>query len=151
MATRHRKKMPQKPHLAAAVLCERVLVEKDEVVSAIRIVDSFQILIPANMPAGTKPAIELTALLSFKKATGDRAEKHQATLVLRGPSGQMSIHAPSLDFYFKPDPVASANLIVNINLPASEYGTFEIDVSVDGEKVTTMPFRLLEQTPLVTH
>lgn len=148
--------MAEKPLLAAAFLCEKVLFEKDEVITAVRIVDTFYVSLPKDLPAGAKPTIQVTVLLAFKKAVGDEAEKHQATLVVQAPSGKLPRQPPPLDFYFKADEVAGANLIVNIGLPLNEFGIFEIEVLMDGSWVTTIPFRVLERTqaeqkPTVIH
>lgn len=146
--------MAEKPYLSAAFLCERVLLEKDEVLTAVRIVDTFYVSVPKNLPPDAKPTIQLTVLLSFKKVIGDQLEKHQATLHMYGPSGEMSEPPPSLDFYFKADEVSGSNLILNLGLPVKEFGTHRIDVLVDGDHVTTIPFRLLErpeEKPAVIH
>jgi hypothetical protein len=144
--------MAERPLLAAAFLCEKVLLEKDEVVSAIRIVDTLFVSIPSNLPTDPKPVIQVTALVCFKKASpGVEAEKHQAGLRLHLPSGKEQ--PPStMDFTFKPDEVAGANLIVNMSLPAQEFGKYWLDVAVDGEPMTRIPFRLLEkvETPKPT-
>ena len=42
------------PYLAAAVLCEKVLQEKDGVLSAIRLVDRFIITASGTQPPGRK-------------------------------------------------------------------------------------------------
>jgi hypothetical protein len=49
-----------KPHLVAAVLCEKVLQEADGVLSAIRIVDKVIFEVPKGAPSNYVPAIELT-------------------------------------------------------------------------------------------
>lgn len=146
--------MAEKPYLAAAFLCERVLLEKDEVLTAVRIVDTFHVSVPKNLPADAKPAIQITVLLGFKKAIGDQPEKHQAALRVQAPSGEISERPPTLDFYFKAEEVTGANLILTLNLPVREFGTYRIDVLVDDDHVTTIPFRLLErpeETPAVIH
>jgi hypothetical protein len=137
--------MAERPLLAAAFLCERVLQEKDDVLTAIRIIDTLYVSIPPNLPPEAKPVIQITALLGFKKASpSSEIEKHQATVRLRSPLGK-EIPENSRDLFFQPGDIAGANLILNINMEVEEFGLFWLDVSVDGELVTRIPFRLLEK------
>lgn len=137
--------MAEKPFLAAAFLCEKILQEKDETLTAVRIIDTVFVSIPPGLPTGAKPVIQLTALLSFKKATkGVDTEPHQAVLLVHTPSGR-ELPPYVVNFFFKPEEFVGHNLIVNITLALEEFGVFGIDVSVDGEPITRMPFRLLEK------
>ena len=137
--------MAEKPFLAAAFLCEKILQEKDDVLTATRIVDTFSVSIPANLPTSTKPAIAVSGLLSFKKASpGVEAERHQVELRMHLPSGKEQPPA-KMDLVFKPGEFGGANLILNLQIPAEEFGTYRLAVFLDGEPVTQIPFRLLEK------
>jgi len=139
--------MAERPFLAAAFLCEKVLIEKDEVPTAVRIIDTIYVSIPANLPAGAKPVIQLTVFVSFKKASpGVEPERHQAALRLRSPSGREHPPLPANDFFFKAAELAGANLIVNMSLAVEEFGLFWLDISVDDQLMTQVPFRLLEKS-----
>lgn len=137
--------MADKPFLAAAFFCEKVLEQKDDVLTVIRIVDTFFVTIPPNMPQEIKPAIQLTGLLSFKKASpGAEAEKHEARIKLRLPSGTVR-SLPSREFVFKPEELSGFNMILNIGLGVEEYGLFWLEISVDDDEImTSVPFRLLQ-------
>ncbi len=137
-------------------MCERVLEEKDLVLSVIRIVDNYFVQrLPEDLPKEAKPLVSLVAVLCFKKSHAERAPvKHTVTLVLHGPSGKImkSVGQPDEvmvgSFIFEGETTA-ANLIINAGLDASkiEFGPYWFDVSVDGEQVTRIPFRLLERPP----
>ncbi len=135
--------MAEKPYLAAAFLCERILHERDGVLTAIRIVDTFNVTLPPNLPPDAKPAIQITGLLSFKKSSpGAEAEQHQAEIRLRTPSGRE--HPPAVfDVFFKPEQIAGANQIIQMNIGVEEFGLHWLDVLLDGEPITRIPFRLL--------
>src|SRR5260370_4447923 len=125
-----------RPLLASAFICERVLQEKDEVLSAIRMVDKFFVTIPKNLPSDMNPSVLLTIILGFKKAALNDTKKHRARLRLQTPSGQPRPLSPSpskMDFAFPEGQPASANLIVTINLGVKEFGLFWIDVLLDDE------------------
>jgi hypothetical protein len=142
-----------RPYLSAAFVCEKVLQEKDEVVSAIRIVDTLFVSLPKNLPADANPAIPVTVLLGFKKATpGTQPEKHRVTLRLNTPSS--TLEPQTADLVFPEGEPAGANLIVNLTVPVKEFGLFGLDVLVDDELVTRVPFRLQErpaQLPPMMH
>jgi len=138
--------MAEKPYLAAAFLCERVLQEKDDVLSVVRIVDTLYVSVPENLPPNENAAIQITLLLSFKKASpGIEVEKHQAVLRIHPPSGEPKDPIGTTDFFFKQDELAGSNLIINMGLGIKEFGLFSLDVFVDGELMTRIPFRLLEK------
>ena len=121
-------------------------------------VDTFFIQKP-NLPPDFHPAITLAVLLSFKKSEPGPSEKHQVVLRMIAPSGKpLQIKTtpqpqdPTGSFVFEEhaDRIASANLIFNISLAVTEYGQHWIDVLLDGEAVTRIPFSLLlvgEETP----
>jgi hypothetical protein len=141
------KKVAEKPRLAAAILCERVLLEKDDVLSAIRLIDTFYVHVPKELPEGANPIVQLTALLSFKRGAKPDTSTHQAKLKIQGPSGRLRELPVMMEFFFKPGEIASANLVLNIGLGIKEFGRFRLDVFVDGEgPIAEIPFMLLEQT-----
>jgi hypothetical protein len=142
-----RKKTPNKLRLAAAVLCERVLLEKDDVASVIRLVDTFYVTVPKELPAGANAAIPLTLLLSFKRSDEPDTNIHQAKLKMQPPTGPIQDLPLDITFFFKPGDVASSNMIINIMFGVKEFGRFRLDVFVDGEgPIAEIPFMLLEQT-----
>src|SRR5271166_3419843 len=68
-ASDRRNSMEQRPrpYLTAAVLCERVLIEKDDSISAIRIADKLTLqLRPGGLPADAKPLVAITLLVAVK-------------------------------------------------------------------------------------
>lgn len=148
---KRRKKAAEKPRLAAAVLCERVLVEKDEVLSLVRLIDTFYVHVPKQLPEHANPVVQLTALLAFKRGDESDTSTHQANLKIQGPTGPVRDLPVMLDFFFKPGEISSANLVLNINLGVKEFGRFRLDVFVDEEgPIAQIPFMLLEQTELKT-
>jgi hypothetical protein len=141
------RKATEKPRLAAAILCERVLLEKDDVLSVIRLIDTFYVQVPKELPKDAKPIIQLTALLSFKRGNEPDTSTHQVTLKIQGPSGPVRDLPVMMEFFFRPGEIASSNLVLNIGLEIKEFGRFRLDVFVDGEgPIAEIPFMLLEQT-----
>ena len=129
------------PYLAAAVLCEKVLQEKDGVLSAIRLVDRIIFTASGTQPPGQMPKVNIviTALIIFKSgdARGSRTVKVRAIM----PSGRV-LPDTLLPMFLEGDD-RGASLIANIILEASEEGLYWFEVSCNDEFVTRIPLRLV--------
>lgn len=132
------------PYLATACLCERVLVEEDHVLSAIRIVD--RVSVSTTMPAGSPTAMRvpvplppLVALISIKNGSA-RGTRH---LDLRGttPTGE-PLPNISVPIPLAGDDDQGVQVRVNVVLQVNQGGIFWFDVQLDGELLTRMPLRV---------
>lgn len=131
------------PYLQVAVLCEKVLQEKDGVLSAIRIVDRIVMTAsgvgaPQQMPP---VPINLTALLVFK--SGSATGNHQVKIRPVLPSGRFLQELSAPMFLEGED--RGANLVVNIGIQAIEEGLYWFEILVDDELATKVPLRLVYQ------
>ncbi|SRR6266851_4893731 len=145
--------MPQKLFVAAALVCEKVLQEKDDVPSIIRIVDTFTVTVPPDLPADAKSGIQITGFLAFKKASlSTEPEKHHVAIRVRSPSGKEG-PLQRVDLLLKAEPFAGTNVTLNMSHPIGEFGLFWIDVFLDDEEepITQIPFRLLEAPHIPIH
>ncbi|MBI1901003.1 MAG: hypothetical protein HYS13_07820 [Planctomycetia bacterium] len=141
---KRRKTKPQRiggPFLTMAVLCERVLTDKDEVVSLIRIVNKFTIRGPwPSMPPG---AVESTMAIGFRR--GDAPAKHYVRIACYDPGGK-HLTEVTKDFKFpKPEPDAGQNLFVNLRLAVEKTGRYWFHVMLDGKLVTKMSMQVVYQ------
>ncbi|MBI3459787.1 hypothetical protein HY230_00395 [Candidatus Acetothermia bacterium] len=131
------------PYLATAVLCERVLEEKDGVISAIRIIDrviqtASGSTIPENMPPFL---LNMNALLSFK--SGNVRGKHTIKLAPSTPSGKTM---PELSYpILLEGEDRGANLIVQLSIQIEEEGIYWFNIFLDDHLVTKMPLRVVYQ------
>lgn len=132
------------PFLSTAVLCEKVLQEKDGVASVIRIVDRFIITASGAQPPEKMPpwTITTTAFLSFKSgfAKGSQTVK----LIPRDPSGRPIAPEVLLPVFFEGDD-RGANLIVNVSLRIEEEGLYWFDVLLGERLMTKIPLRVVYQ------
>lgn len=134
MATEH-----YRPYLAMAVFCEKVLQEKDGVVSLIRIVDQLGVAGPADQMPPTQ--IQLMAIVAFK--AGFMRGKLMVKLQPISPSGA-SLPGTEIPAFFEGED-RGVNLIINLGFVAQEEGIYWFDVLVGEEPVTRMPLRILYQ------
>src|SRR5436853_519151 len=75
------------PYLIAALLCEKILQEKDEAVSIIRIVDRVTVTAPASASPEILPPVplNLSAFISFK--SGSAKGRHTVKWRIETPAG----------------------------------------------------------------
>jgi hypothetical protein len=133
-----------KPLVSVAAVCEQVLEEKDRVLSAIRLVDTFYVAPPPpDFPAGTTPGIDLKVLVSLK--SGDLTGTHDIRLVLRTPSGRLTeVHKAPMVFNGGEHGV---NWTIRFMMPAKEFGLFWFDVMFGDDVLTSVPLKLVLGPP----
>lgn len=132
----------QGPYLAAAFLCERVLVEQDGVKSAIRIVDRVtQTAVGPNPPEAMEPFNhELTLVVSFKKghAQGSKLLK----ISLMNPRGDTrSIMQQTIFFDGQED--RGVDTIGQMQMRLEVEGLYWFEVSLDERFITRIPMRVI--------
>jgi hypothetical protein len=129
-----------------ALICERALQEADGVTSAIRIVDIFhvpesspesaviQLFVIASLKASPVPVEPFTIGVALIKTSGERVE-------LPPPPG---FEQPFALPQFKDDPSIpnGISLVLQIGVKPTNMGTCFIEIDVDGEAVTRVPFTL---------
>ena len=134
------------PFLAAAFFCDKVLDEKDDVLSAIRIVN--KITLTASSPEitlETNPAkINLMGLVSIR--AGDVKGNHKIRVI----SDSEILSEPSqieVDISFDGKTVATNNVIITLGIEVKREGIIWFAVFFDDKLLTKMPL----QIQLVAH
>ena len=132
------------PYLSVAVLCEKVLQEKDGVASVIRIVDRFILTASGPAPPEKMPptTITTTAFLSFK--SGFAKGSHTVKLVPKDPSGRSAGPEALLPVFFEGED-RGANIIVNVNFRVQEDGLYWFEVLLGERLMTRIPLRVVYQ------
>ena len=128
-----------------AFLCERVLFDQDKLVSAIRIVDLF------NVPEDVPPTfvIQFFAVISLRVAPPVPDEQVRIAIWLRRVSGERERLAdpPNQPYNLRemnPDPSSPSgvSLVLQFNVIPKNFGTCYIEVEADGTIVTRIPFTI---------
>jgi hypothetical protein len=128
-----------KPYIIAAFLCEKVLQETDKVLSAIRIIDIFTVPPrPKELSPEIQPTIQMTMLAMFRS---EEPSSHSLTFDVVSPSGKVN-HVGN--------PVAinivgqehGANVVIQFPVNIGEAGSYWIDLLLDGDRVTRVPFAI---------
>ncbi len=133
--------MENLPYVTAALICERVMEEKDGVLSAIRIVDRAEVQIQGDQPglANIVPAFQLACLVCLKSGPA----KGQGALTIDGvkPSGETKRLAEfPLDLKGGD---SGQNLVINMTIASKEEGLHWFDVRFDGQLLSKIPLILV--------
>lgn len=131
------------PYLIAALLCEKILQEKDETVSIIRMVDRVTLTTQAALSPETLPpiALNLNAFISFK--SGSARGRHTVKLRIETPSG-LKLPEQLLPVLFEGED-RGVNLILGINIVVDQEGVYWFDVLLEDVLLTRIPLRILYQ------
>lgn len=144
VAKRRKRLQPGGPYIGCAVLCEKVLQERDNVVSLIRIVD--RTIISGRGPDAPEelPSFPLTQTVFVALKSGLARGKYIIAIQAHSPSGRPvgePIQVPAL---FEGDE-RGVNVIASVTLQVEEEGLYWFDVSVEGQSLTRIPLRVLYQ------
>lgn len=124
------------PHLATAVLCEKVLQEKDEVTSLIRVIDTINLSGEARtLPPGV---IVFNIVVNFK--SGEARGRRRLRIVGRAPSGK-KVAAYEHALEFKGDE-HGVSVVALTRMSVTEKGLYWFDVLVNREMMTRIPLRI---------
>ena len=130
------------PHLVTAVICEKVLEEKDGVKTAVRIVDRFTQVFVTRPGVDTIPPMNrrLALLIRFKK--GEAGDKHELKLDMIKPAGESTAKV-SQTLVFEGGPDRGIDLVSNLDLQFDRDGVYWVDVYLDEIRVTRLPMRVI--------
>jgi hypothetical protein len=127
------------PYVQAACVAENVLIEQDNVASAIRITDTMNMVVPTDLPAGAQINAQLKVLLSLK--SGDVKGHFDVELVLVSPSEKrksLGVRPIDLD-----GGISGATMSIALIIGPVEFEKpYWLDVlwGNDRKKLTSIPF-----------
>ena len=135
--------MENMPYLNAAFFCENLIEGKDNVFSAIRIVDRMEYELQTNVAemVDIKPAISLTGLIILK--SGPALGKHTFQIDLVKPSGK-SERVVDSPFELKGGEHAQ-NFRLNLVIVPDEDGLHWFEVRVNENLLTKMSLTLVRK------
>lgn len=133
---------PQLGPFITALLCERVLEERDGVKSAFRIIDQL-----TRQAVGTPPPPVMETFahplgLIIRLKAGATRGTIQLNVQIRKPSNVIFAEMPNAIHLPGPDD-AGQDLVFNMQLPIDEEGTWWFDILVNGERWTRVPLRIV--------
>jgi hypothetical protein len=137
-----------KPISADLLICEKVLIEGDGVMSAIRLVDIFYVSKAPDIPMERQGA-QMSVLGMIKVEIGD-LEEHEIEVRLVRPSGESSTIGEPQKVRMEPKEPSSPggfNFVAPLGVIAKEMGVHYFVLMFDGQEVTRALFTLVERKP----
>jgi hypothetical protein len=138
-----------KPLLAAAVICEKVVTDKENVATLVRIVDTLNV-VPLDAPvagsAVTTPLMSISPLalfISFK--SGDAKGKRHLEVFAISPGGKKERIAESDTFFIGQE--QGVNVTLHLAPPLGDPGLHWFDVRLDGALMAKVPLRVNHLKP----
>lgn len=131
---------PTGPWIAAALICEKVLMEANGIASAIRILDRYIFLLgPDNQPL--TPKLPIFFLVSFK--SGEALGSLPVRIEREDPSTARTPLVEAQLFFEGQD--RGAQLVISAEFEPVEPGLYWYDVFVSDRLVSRMPLRAIFQ------
>jgi hypothetical protein len=130
------------PYLSAALVCEKVLEERNGVKSVIRIIDrvTHQAVGP-NPPQEMVPFdYEMAMLIRFK--SGRARGTYPLEIQLIKPSGES---APPMrrNILFEGEDDRGLDIVVNMKLKFDQIGIYWFNIDLNNVNITRLPFRVV--------
>lgn len=129
-----------RPICVALVVCERVLIEKDNVLSAIRIVDTLCVPPSGERALGQPVEFGNLTLLAIFKNAGAHGEFH-IQLSSIGPSGA-NHPIGEAQGHFEGPLQGGGSIVVPLRLYWEDYGLYWIELTLENNVVARSPFRV---------
>jgi hypothetical protein len=136
------KSLKPMPLVNVATACEKVLIEKDNVVSAIRIVDVFNV-VPPPIPLPAEVGLQMTALIVLR--AGDFRGEAEISIAIVTPDGQRQNVPEKWPMLFQEENTGG-NLVFNFAMAVRHIGLSWVEVMCDGVLLTKFPI-MLQQAP----
>jgi hypothetical protein len=127
------------PCLLASIICEKVLLEKDEVLTPVRIVDTVTFAAGTEIEPGKVFELGLTLLLMFK--SGEARGERQLRLALVNPSGtREDVGASQISFLDPPE--GGQNIRIAVRLKWEKEGLYWFEVFLEETPMARVPLRV---------
>lgn len=131
------------PYVQMAVLCERVLQERDGVASIIRVVDRLTVSASGVEPPVDMPATQVNFPAVIMLKSGFMKGRFNVRIVPTTPSGK-TLPEMSVGVLLEGDD-RGVNMFLQLGLLAQEEGLYWFDVFFEQQLLTRIPLRLVYQ------
>lgn len=142
---------PSDPRLGpfvTALLCERILQERDGVKSAIRIIDQVNRQAAGERVSSVMEPFSYNVGLMVRLKAGAARGTYQVNVQIRKPNNSIvaemnhAVHLPGPDD-------AGQDLAFNLALQIDEVGTWWFEILIDNQKWTKVPLRVVYLPQLI--
>ncbi|MEI8233364.1 MAG: hypothetical protein WCH57_01615 [Verrucomicrobiota bacterium] len=122
------------PTLQASVICEDVRQENNGMQTLVGVLN---VIPAANVPVG------LLKLAIWARWVGGNGQFKQTTRIL-GPDGTTALGEAAVEFALKDVIGQATNVNFFAGIQFKEFGTYTVEISLDGKKAIHYPFHVLQ-------
>lgn len=131
------------PYLLAALICERVLEEKDGVLSAIRIVDRVVRSAYGPEPPAYMEPFEYDLSFLFVLKTGENPGNFRLTVEPIKPVTNERLPPIQSTLILEPPGDRGMNFVARAKVMLDLPGIWWFDVGLNGKRITRIPFNVI--------
>lgn len=138
------------PYVLAALICEKVLQEKDGALSAIRIIDRVTRTFFGPEPPSKMEPFPYSFMMLFILKPGQSPGSHTLSVQPIKPSNER-LPLTKMTLILEPPEDRGANYVMNVNLNIDEQGMWRFEAKLDDRLVGLIPFNVMylpQQTAL---
>ena len=128
------------PYVQAACFCEMVIEDKANVLSLIRIIDTFTQTAMGNPPPENMPPVTLNFKLVLMLKSGTARGRYDLKIVPEFPDG--SAKTPIITTAHFEGEEKGHNQVANLTFTFPLEGLYWFDVFIGDNKITSLPIRV---------
>ena len=130
------------PYLQAAFICEKILNEKDNVKTAVRMVDRLTVMVSGPGVPEQMPTYENELQLFLKLKPGNKSGRHRIALRLIDPNGKAR-NTLEQSVTLDPSPNQGIEYSINLKLKLDSEGVYWFELYFDDFLWTKVPLELI--------
>jgi len=129
------------PYVTAASFCEKVLQEKDGVITLVRMIDQINVqaqgpLVPNEMPPGN---VQVTLAVMLK--AGDALGAQRLQVSLHNPDSS-TVNGPENSINFSAGKNGGANVIMPMLIEVKSAGLYWADIRINDRLISRIPLQI---------
>ena len=133
------------PYLQAALICEKILQERDGVMSVVRIIDTFNRVVPGGPTIMEPFPFLLNLLIAFK--SGQALGTYEISITPTRPNSNEKLPSMKLNVNFEAPDYRGVGIAAQLMMQFDTPGVWYFDVELTGEgrtrRVSRIPFRVI--------
>lgn len=128
------------PFVQCACICEKVIEDKSNVLSLIRIIDTFTAQITGPDVPNDMPGMQFSMVIVVMLKSGNALGRNQVQIIPELPNGG-TLPAINHPVHFEGEE-RGVNIVMNINMNFSMEGLYWFRVFLADQQITAIPFRV---------
>jgi hypothetical protein len=129
------------PWLALGAICEKVIEDKEGVLSLIRVIDRVVVSAQGLTPPEKMPAVDMQGTLVISLKAGAAQGRHAINIEIEGPDG-ITRPGPQYSMVFEA-PDRGHNLMLQLQMRLELEGLYWFNIRLEDRLLTRVPLRAI--------